>query len=422
MANEVCFRNLHLEKSWTLESYEKVGGYSVWRNILKNKPDPKTLLEEIKISNLRGRGGAGFPTGVKWSFIKRDAPCQKYIICNSAEGEPGTCKDRDIVRYNPHQIIEGMCIESYIMNATIGYHYLRGEFVEPYEVAENALKEAYKEGLLGKNIKNSGIDFDLHNCLGAGGYICGEETALLNSFEGKRGLPRLKPPFPANYGLYGNPTTINNTETIASIPVILEKGGKWFSELGKPNNGGTKIFCISGHVNKPGNYEVRLGTPFKKLLEMAGGIRENRKLKAVIPGGSSMPVLPADIILNLDMDYDSLSEAGSYLGSGGIIVMDQTTCMVNMLLRIAEFYMDESCGECSPCREGSGWIFRIIERIIKAEGQSEDVSNLQRIAGNIEGRTICAFGEAVAWPVKSFVHHFGEEFEYYIKHKKSMVN
>ncbi len=422
LQNAVCYRTMGQDKPWTFESYERVGGYQIWRKILKEKTSPEILLDEMKKSALRGRGGAGFPTGLKWSFLNRDMPGQKYVVCNSDEGEPGTCKDRDILRYNPHQLIEGMAIAGYVMNASVGYNYLRGEFIEPFNRMEQALKEAYAANLLGKDIQGSGIDFELHNHLGAGAYICGEETALLNSLEGKRGLPRFKPPFPANYGLYGRPTTINNTETFASVPVILEKGGDWFLDLGKPNNGGTKIFCVSGHVNKPGNFEVPLGIPFAELLEMAGGLYPGRQLKAVIPGGSSMPVLPGDVMMKVNMDYDDLRKAGSSLGSGGVIIMDDTTCMVKVLLRISEFYMEESCGQCTPCREGSGWIVRTLERIVHGKGELKDLANLKDIADNIEGRTICAFGEATAWPVQSFLKQFYDEFVYYVEHKCSMVS
>ncbi len=421
MANEVCFRTLHLDKPWMLETYEKACGYSVWRRILKEKTPPDQILEELKKSALRGRGGAGFPTGLKWSFLNRNIPGQKYVICNSDEGEPGTCKDRDIMRYNPHQMIEGMAIGGYVMGATVGYNYIRGEFIEPFQRCEAAIKEAYEAGLLGKNLLGSGEDFDLHNFLGAGAYICGEETALMNSLEGWKGFPRFKPPFPANYGLYGKPTTINNTETFASVPVILEKGADWFLNLGRPNNGGTKLFCVSGHVNKPGNYEVPLGTPFKDLLEMAGGMLNGNKIKAVIPGGISMPVLPGDTMMNVDMDYDSLQKAGSMLGSGGVIVMDETTCMVDALLGISDFFMEESCGQCTPCREGTGWLARMLHHIENGHGKEGDLEKLTSIAGNIEGRTICALGDAAAWPVQSFIKHFYDEFKYHIDHKKCMV-
>ncbi len=420
MLNQICYRTLHLDKPWTLETYLSAGGYEVWKKILREETPPENIIAELKLSALRGRGGAGFPTGLKWSFISRNAPGQKYVLCNSDEGEPGTCKDRDILRFNPHQIIEGMAIAGYVMGATVGYNYIRGEFYEPIERCESALAEAYAAGLLGKNILDSSVDFDLYNHTGAGAYICGEETALMESLEGKKGFPRFKPPFPANYGLYGRPSTINNTETFASVPVILEKGGQWFLDLGKPNNGGCKIFSVTGHVNKPGNYEIPLGTPFSKLLELAGGVRGNKKLKAVIPGGSSMPVLPAQIMMDVNMDYDSIQKAGSMLGSGAVIVMDEDTCMVKMCARIAHFYKEESCGQCTPCREGTGWMSRIVHRIEHGEGMPGDVDNLARVAKNIEGRTICALGEAAAWPVGGFIRHFRDEFEYHIKNKKCM--
>lgn len=419
--NQVCYRTLHLDQPWTLATYESIGGYGALRRLLKEQTPPLQIVEMIKSSALRGRGGAGFPTGLKWSFMNKNVPGQKYVVCNSDESEPGTCKDRDILRYNPHQVIEGLIIASYVTGATVGYNYVRGEFWEPFQRMEAARKEAYAAGLLGKNILGSGLDFDLHNHLGAGAYICGEETALLNSIEGKKGMPRFKPPFPANHGLYGKPTTVNNTETLASVPVILEKGAEWFLNLGKPNNGGTKCFSVSGHVLKPGNFEIPLGTPFKTLLELAGGLRPGRRIKAVIPGGSSMRVLSGDVMMNLDMDYDSIQKAGSGLGSGAVIVMDDTTCMVDAIHRISEFYMDESCGQCTPCREGTGWMVRLIERIKAGHGEPGDIEKLLNVADNIEGRTICALGEAAAWPVQSFIKLFYDEFDYFIKHKRSNV-
>lgn len=422
MPNEVCFRTLHLKNSWTLASYQSVGGYQQWRKILQEQTPPQAIVEQLKQSALRGRGGAGFPTGLKWSFINRDAPGQKYVVCNSDEGEPGTCKDRDILRYNPHQLIEGMAIAGYVMGATVGYNYLRGEFWEPFQRCEEALSEAYEAGLLGKNILGSGFDFDLYNHLGAGAYICGEETALLESLEGKKGFPRYKPPFPANYGLYGCPTTVNNTETFASVPVILEKGAQWFLDLGKPNNGGVKLFCVSGHVNKPGNYELPLGIPFAELLDIAGGVREGRKLKAVIPGGTSMKVLPASVMMDLTMDYDSLMKAGSMLGTAAVIVMDDSTCMVKALANISAFYKHESCGQCTPCREGTAWLMRMVHRIEAGQAVDGDLEKLRDVAKNIEGRTICAFGEAAAWPVDGFLRHFYDEFEYHIRYKKCLVD
>ncbi|MCC6207271.1 MAG: NADH-quinone oxidoreductase subunit NuoF [Gammaproteobacteria bacterium] len=422
MANQVCFRTLKHAVPWSLETYLKEDGYQAWKKVLSERTPPEEIINELKKSALRGRGGAGFPTGLKWSFMPRNSPAQKYIVCNSDESEPGTCKDRDILRFNPHALIEGMAIAGYAIGATVGFNYMRGEFHhEPYERFEAALKEAREAGLLGKNILGSGVDFELHSHLGAGAYICGEETALLESLEGKKGQPRFKPPFPANFGLYGCPTTINNTETLASVPSIIHNGGEWFLGLGKPNNGGMKIFSVSGHVNRPGNYEIPMGTPFRDLLDLAGGVRAGRKLKAVIPGGSSMPVMPAEAIMDCNMDYDSLSKAGSALGSGGVIVMDDSTCMVKALLRVSRFYYAESCGQCTPCREGTGWLWRVIKRIEEGAGRPEDIELLRKTAGRIEGRTICAFGDAAAWPVQSFLKHFQHEFEFHIKHKRCMV-
>ncbi len=422
MANDVCFRTIELETPWTIGTYEGAGGYEVWRKILNEKTPAETIIEELKTSALRGRGGAGFPTGLKWSFMPRNAAGQKYIVCNSDEGEPGTCKDRDILRYNPHQLVEGMAIAGYTIGATMGYNYIRGEFWEPYERFQAAIEEARAAGLLGKNILGSGIDFDIEVHLGGGAYVCGEETALIESIEGKKGQPRFKPPFPASYGLYGKPTTINNTETLASVPTILKNGGQWFLELGKPNNGGNKLFCVSGHVNNPANFEIPMGTPFKDLLEMAGGVLDGKKLKAVIPGGSSTPVLPADVAMEMTMDYDSIAKSGSMLGAGSVIVIAEGTCMVKALTRLAYFYHEESCGQCTPCREGTGWLYRILNRIENGEGRPEDLEQLDRVASQIEGNTICALGDAAAMPVRSFLKHFREEFEYHIEHKKCMVD
>ena len=421
MANEVCFRTLHMETPWSLEAYESVGGYSSLRKLIEGKLTHETIIDELKLSALRGRGGAGFPTGLKWSFMPRNMPGQKYVVCNSDEGEPGTFKDRDILRYNPHQLIEGMIIAGYVMNATVGYNYMRGEFYEPYDRMEQALSEARQQKLIGNNILGSDFSFELHNHLGGGAYICGEETALIESLEGKKGQPRFKPPFPANYGVFGRPTNVNNTESYASVPSILENGGQWFLDLGKPNNGGTKIFSVSGHVNNPGNFEVALGTPFKDLLETAGGVLGGNKLKAVVPGGSSSPIIPADTMMDVTMDYDAIGKAGSMLGSGAVIVLDESVCMVEFAARTAHFYYEESCGQCSPCREGTGWMSRVIHRILKGEGKPEDIENLDRVAGNIMGRTICALGDAAAMPIKGFLKHYRHEFEYMIEHKKSMV-
>ena len=420
--NEVCYRTLSHENPASIETYRSLGGYQVLEKILKESTPPKEITEALKLACLRGRGGAGFPTGIKWSFVGKDAPGQKYVICNSDEGEPGTFKDRDILRYNPHQLIEGMIIAGYVMGATVGYNYIRGEFWEPYEVCEKALAEAREAGFLGKNILDSGFDFELHTHLGAGAYICGEETALIESLEGKKGQPRFKPPFPAQNGLYGRPTTVNNTETYASVPYILQHGGEHFLNMGLPNNGGTKIFSVSGHVNRPGNFEVPLGTPFKELLKMAGGIRHGRTLKAVIPGGSSVPVLPADIMMDVQMDYDSLGKAGSMLGAGSVIVMDDTTCMVKVLSRISYFYYEESCGQCTPCREGAGWLSRMTKRIVNGDATVSDIDKLEDVATKMMGRTICALADAAAMPVLSFVKHFRNEFVYFIENKRSMVN
>ncbi|AFJ02357.1 NADH-ubiquinone oxidoreductase chain F [Methylophaga frappieri] len=419
--NQVCFRTMQFDQPWTLENYRKVGGYQVLEQILRDKTRQEVIIEQLKNSALRGRGGAGFPTGLKWSFMPRRMPGAKYIVCNSDEGEPGTCKDRDILRYNPHQLIEGMIIAGYTIGANTGYNYIRGEFFEPIDRFRQALIEAREAGYLGQDILGSGFHFDLYLHPGAGAYICGEETALLESLEGKKGQPRYKPPFPAGYGLYGRPTTINNTETLASVPVILQHGADWFHELGTPNNGGQKIFCVTGHVNKPGNYEVPLGMPFADLLALAGGVRDGHQLKAVIPGGSSTPVVPATVMMETTMSYDGIGKAGSMLGAGSVIVMDDSTCMVKALERIAYFYYEESCGQCTPCREGTGWLYRVIHRIENGQGRQEDLDRLVDVASNIDGNTICALGDAAAAPVISFIKHFRDEFQYHIDHGCCLV-
>jgi len=421
MANEVCFRTLHQDRPWLLSTYQSVGGYEALRKILAEQTPQQQIIEQVKQSGLRGRGGAGFPTGLKWSFINRAAPGDKYIVCNSDEGEPGTFKDRDILRYNPHALIEGMIIAGYAIGAAAGYNYIRGEFWEPYERFEAALAEAREAGLLGDNILGSGFDYDIHSHLGAGAYICGEETALLESIEGKKGQPRYKPPFPAMFGLYGRPTVINNTETLASIPDIIRQGADWFRELGVGKSGGPKLFAVSGNVNNPGVFEVPMGTPFADLLELAGGMKGGRALKAVIPGGSSAPVLPGAVMMDLNMDYESIAEAGSMLGSGAVIVMDDSNCMVKVLDRISYFYYEESCGQCTPCREGTGWMHRVVHRIEHGQGRPEDLELLDDVAQKIMGRTICALGDAAAMPVASFVKHFRDEFQYHIEHGKCPV-
>ncbi|MDN0075955.1 NADH-quinone oxidoreductase subunit NuoF [Crenobacter sp. SG2303] len=406
---------------WRLDAYMARGGYQALKSILSAKMPQEDVIAEVKGSGLRGRGGAGFPTGLKWSFMPRSFPGDKYVVCNTDEGEPGTFKDRDIIVFNPHALIEGMIIAGYAMGAKAGYNYIHGEIFEAYELFEAALDEARKAGFLGENILGSGFNFDLFAHHGYGAYICGEETALLESLEGKKGQPRFKPPFPASFGLYGKPTTINNTESFASVPFIIKDGAQKFLELGKPNNGGTKLFSISGHVNRPGNYEIPLGTPFSELLEMAGGMKGG-KLKAVIPGGSSAPVLPADIMMQCTMDYDSISKAGSMLGSGAVIVMNEHVCMVKALERLAYFYHEESCGQCTPCREGTGWLYRVIHRILNGEGRPGDLELLDSVGNNMAGRTICALADAAVFPVRSFTKHFRNEFEYLIEHKKPLVN
>ncbi|WP_323031375.1 NADH-quinone oxidoreductase subunit NuoF [Brachymonas denitrificans] len=432
--NETCFHGRHIDpqiykdlngSNWGLKDYEARGGYQALRKILgKDGGEAMTqdqVIATVKESALRGRGGAGFPSGLKWSFMPRQFPGQKFLVCNSDEGEPGTCKDRDILMFNPHIVIEGMAIAAYAMGISVGYNYIHGEIFEVYERFEAALEEARAAGYLGDKIMGSDFSFQLHAHHGFGAYICGEETALLESLEGKKGQPRFKPPFPASFGLYGKPTTINNTETFAAVPWIIRNGGQAYLECGKPNNGGTKIFSVSGDVNLPGNYEIPMGTPFSKLLELAGGVRTGRKLKAVIPGGSSSPVLPADIIMDCTMDYDSIAKAGSMLGSGAVIVMDDSRCMVKSLQRLSYFYMHESCGQCTPCREGTGWLWRMVERIENGQGRPQDMDVLDSVASNIQGRTICALGDAAAMPVRAMLKHFRDEFAYHVEHKTCMV-
>jgi len=425
-----CFHGRHINpqilagldgNNWRLADYVQRGGYEALKKILTEKITQDQVIADLKASALRGRGGAGFPTGLKWSFMPRQFPGQKYLVCNSDEGEPGTFKDRDILRYNPHIVIEGMAIAAYAMGATVGYNYIHGEIFEVYKRFEDALEEARQAGLLGDNILGSGFNFQLHAHHGYGAYICGEETALLESIEGKKGQPRFKPPFPASFGLYGKPTTINNTETFAAVPWIIRNGAQAYLECGKPNNGGTKIFSISGDVTYPGNYEIPMGTPFSKLLELAGGVRGGKKLKMVIPGGSSAPVIPANIIMDCTMDYDSIAKAGSMLGSGAVIVMDETRCAVKSLERLSYFYFEESCGQCTPCREGTGWLYRMVHRIEHGQGRQEDLDQLDRVAGNIMGRTICALGDAAAMPVRGFLKHYRDEFAYHIEHKTCIV-
>ena len=420
---ETCFHDRHISPqiyaglggaNWGLKDYEGRGGYQALRKVLGQDGgvgmSQDEVIAELKASSLRGRGGAGFPTGLKWSFMPRNFPGQKYLVCNSDEGEPGTFKDRDILMHNPHAVIEGMAIAAYAMGASVGYNYIHGEIFRVYERFEAAIEQAREAGYLGDRVMGSGFSFQLHAHHGFGAYICGEETALLESLEGKKGQPRFKPPFPASFGLYGKPTTINNTETFAATPWIIRNGGQAYLECGKPNNGGTKIFSIQGDVERPGNYEIPLGTPFAVLLELAGGVRTGKALKAVIPGGSSSPVLPAEIIMQCTMDYDSIAKAGSMLGSGAVIVMDDSRDMVETLRRLSYFYMHESCGQCTPCREGTGWLWRMVDRILRGQGLPEDLDKLDNVAESIMGRTICALGDAAAMPVRAMIKHFRHEF------------
>ena len=420
--SKLCTETFNHDNPASIETYFNCGGYEAWRNIIKAQTAKSEIINKIKNSGLRGKGGAGFLTGLKWSFIPLQSG-QKYLVCNSDESEPGTCKDRDILRYNPHSVIEGMLIASYAIGASVAYNYLRGEFIDEQKKAFcRALDDALKHNLIGKNILSSKVSIDIHCLLGAGAYIVGEETAMLESIEGKRGMPRTKPPFPAVKGLYGKPTIINNTETLSSIPKIMLKEDNWYKNIGVGDSEGIKIFCMSGHVKKPGNFEIPLGTEFATLLNMAGGVKNGGKLKAVIPGGSSVPVIKGDEMLKLRMDYDSISRAGSMLGSGGVIVMDETTCMVSVLHRISRFYYEESCGQCTPCREGTGWLYRTLTNILSGRGSLEDLNQLNRIANQIEGHCICALGDAAAMPVRSFLQHFWDEFEFYVDKKKSLVS
>lgn len=432
---KTCFHGRHINpqiyaglngNNWSLKDYEARGGYQALRKVL-GKDGGEGLTQDqiiaiIKESGLRGRGGAGFPTGLKWSFMPRQFPGDKFLVCNSDEGEPGTCKDREILMHNPHIVIEGMAIGAFAIGASRGYNYIHGEIFQAYERFQAALQEAREAGYIGQNIMGSNFNFELNAHHGFGAYICGEETALLESIEGKKGQPRFKPPFPASFGLYGRPTIINNTETFSAVPWIIRNGGQAYLECGKPNNGGTKIFSVSGDVERPGNYEIPLGTPFSVLLELAGGVRSGRQLKAVIPGGSSSPVLPASIIMDCTMDYDSIAKAGSMLGSGAVIVMDDTRCMVKSLQRLSYFYMHESCGQCTPCREGTGWLWRVVDRIENGKGRPADMDLLDSVAGNIMGRTICALGDAAAMPVRAMLKHFRPEFEYHVEHKTCTVS
>ena len=400
------FTNLNGYESDKLSEAKKRGDWIGTKKIIEKGQD--NIIEEITVSGLRGRGGAGFPTGLKWSFIPEKTKTPKYLVVNADESEPGTCKDRDILRYEAHKLIEGSLLSSYAIKSHTCYIYIRGEFYNEAKILQKAIDEAYESGLIGKNSCNSGWDFDIYLHRGAGAYIAGEETAMLESLEGKKAQPRLKPPFPAIIGLYGCPTIINNVETIAVVPDILKRGNKWFSSLGKPNNTGSKIFCISGHVNKPCNVEEELGIPLKELIEKyADGVTGGWKnLLAVIPGGSSVPLIPKKICDDIHMDFDSLEKANSSLGTAGIIVMNKSTDLLKAIARISRFYKKESCGQCTPCREGAGWMWRVMERFSKGKGTIDEIDTLYDVSKEVEGHTICALGDAAAWPIQGLIKNF----------------
>ncbi len=410
------FNNIYGQEGADLAAAKKRGDWDKTAELIKKGRD--WIIEEVKASGLRGRGGAGFPTGLKWSFMPKQSDGRPhYLVVNADESEPGTCKDRDILRHEPHKLIEGCLLASFAMGANACYVYIRGEFIREREALQRAVDEAYAAGLLGKNAAKSGWDFDLYVHHGAGAYICGEETALIESLEGKKGMPRLKPPFPANMGLYGCPTTVNNVESIAVAPTILRRGGGWFSGLGREGNTGTKLFCISGHVNNPCNVEEEMGIPLKELLEKhAGGVRGGwDNLLAVIPGGSSVPLIPKSICDTVLMDFDSLKEVQSGLGTAAVIVMDKSTDIVKAIARISHFYKHESCGQCTPCREGTGWMWRVMERMAAGQAQAREIDMLLKVSKQIEGHTICALGDAAAWPVQGLIRHFRPEMEARLK-------
>ncbi len=410
-AKDKIFTNLFGDQSYSLREARSRGDWDQTSNFIKKGSD--WIIDEVKKSELRGRGGAGFPTGLKWSFMPKDANKNNYLVVNADESEPGTCKDRDMIRNEPHKLLEGCLLAGFAMNSHDCYIYIRGEYFNESIVLQKAIDEAYEAGLIGKNACNSGWDFNIYLHRGAGAYICGEETALLESLEGKKGQPRLKPPFPANKGLYGSPTTVNNVETIAVVPTILRRGGSWFSSLGKTKNTGTKVFCISGHVNTPCNIEEEMGIPLKELIEKhAGGVRGGwNNLKAIIPGGSSVPMIPKSVCDNISMDFDSLSSVKSGLGTAAVIVMDQSTDLVKAIARISRFYKHESCGQCTPCREGTGWMWRMMEKIAAGEASPGEIDRLLDVTKQVEGHTICALGDAAAWPIQGLFRHFRDEIE-----------
>jgi len=418
---KVLLRNIDVPDSHTLAVYKSRGGYRALEQVLRGM-SPEKLIEEVKASGLRGRGGAGFPTGMKWNFVPKDSPKPKYVICNADESEPGTFKDRLLIEKDPHATIEGTILAAYAIQSHTAFIYIRGELVFGSKVLQGAIDEAAQAGYLGKNILGSGYDLELILHRGAGAYICGEETGLLSSLEGGRGWPKVKPPFPATHGLFGCPTVVNNVETLASLPWIIDQGAARYAAIGTEKSKGTKLFSVSGHIRKPGVYEVEMGYPFKRFLEEdCGGVPDGRKLKGVIPGGSSMPVLRADELEPVRMDYESMQAAGSFLGSGGVIVMDDSTCMVKAAWNVARFYAHESCGQCTPCREGCHWMEKIFRRIESGEGEKGDLDLVLNISGNITGNTICPFGDAAAWPAAAFIKKYREEFEAHITQKRCVV-
>jgi NADH-quinone oxidoreductase subunit F len=406
------FTNLYGVQDWRLEAARKRGDWSQTRELIAKGED--WIINEMKQSGLRGRGGAGFPTGLKWSFMpKKSDGRPSYLVVNADEGEPGTCKDRDIMRHDPHKLVEGCLLAGFSMRAVAAYIYIRGEFFREAENLQGAIDEAYAAGLIGKNACGSGYDFDVYLHRGAGAYICGEETALIESLEGKKGQPRLKPPFPANVGVWGCPTTVNNVESIAVAPEILRRGAAWFAGLGRPNNTGTKVFCISGHVERPCNVEEEMGIPLRELIERhAGGVRGGwANLLAIIPGGSSVPLLPKSICDDVLMDFDSLRTVKSGLGTAAVIVMDRSTDLVRAIARLAKFYKHESCGQCTPCREGTGWMWRVMERLATGDAGKSEIDMLLDVTYQVEGHTICALGDAAAWPIQGLIRHFRPEIE-----------
>jgi len=418
---KILLRNIEATDSHTLAVYKSRGGYRALEQVLRGM-SPEKLIEEVKASGLRGRGGAGFPTGMKWSFVPKDSPKPKYVICNADESEPGTFKDRLLIEKDPHAVIEGTILAAYAIQSHTAFIYIRGELVFGSKVLQGAIDEAAQAGYLGKNILGSGYDLELILHRGAGAYICGEETGLLSSLEGGRGWPKVKPPFPATHGLFGCPTVVNNVETLATLPWIIDQGAARYAAIGTEKSKGTKLFSVSGHIRKPGVYEVEMGYPFKRFLEEdCGGVPDGRKLKGVIPGGSSMPVLRADELEPVRMDYESMQAAGSMLGSGGVIVMDDSTCMVQAAWNVARFYAHESCGQCTPCREGCHWMEKIFRRIESGEGEKGDLDLVLNISGNITGNTICPFGDAAAWPAAAFIKKYRAEFEAHITQKRCVV-